>query len=144
MFVGHVGYPQTRANNFHFVGHVDHLFWGDPHDPQLGEKWGAKKRGLGSLWVMWAIYPSILNRWLTTFAHVNLYKIQSLVMYPFYITPITHNQAGQGFAVHEHYPQQYPQTTLQLPPKQPVHQQTKKTQKTLYNLWTFQLKSGQQ
>lgn len=54
-----------------------------------------------------------------------LYKIQPLAIYPFIITHNTHKQAGSGFPVCCHYPQQYPQlaqNTPKLPTTAPAHQ----------------------
>jgi len=62
---------------------VDNLILGYPQCPQLGEKLGTKRRGLGDLWTMWTIWTVQLNRWLTTFAHEDLYKKQSLAIYLF-------------------------------------------------------------
>jgi hypothetical protein len=45
---------------------------------------------------MWAIYPSILNRWLTTSTTYTTYKKYNLAIYLFYITHNAHKQAGSG------------------------------------------------
>jgi hypothetical protein len=115
MFVGHVGYPQTRAPKLTVCGHCGSLVWEIPTMPTTERKAGSKETGV------WGFVGNVGNlpirfKLLAYNIRVNtIYKIQFLAIYPFIITHNTHKQAGSGSQAYSRLPTTlptiYPTTT---------------------------------
>ena len=105
-------------------------------ETHITHNWRFFGKGLGTLWQSVGNVGNLPIRFKSLAYNIRaktIYKIQFLAIYPFYITPNTHNQAGSGSQVHAYYPHHYPQATPQLPPKHSKHQNPINAHKILYD-----------
>lgn len=108
--MGHVGYPQARAQNIHFVGHVGHYF----NITHNAHNWHFFGKGLGT-GLQSVGHVGNLDRHFKSLAYNiradTIYKLQSLAIYLIIITHNTHKQAGSGSQAHSTIPTTLPTTS---------------------------------
>jgi hypothetical protein len=93
--VGHVGYPQSRAHNIHFVGNVGH-YLNITHNAHnlhfFGKGLGTRLQSVGHVGNLDSHFKSLAYN----ICADTIYKIQPLAIYPFIITHNTHKLSAYG------------------------------------------------